>query len=147
MINCPKGNEILNNARTDVDIAENDNLLRRIRVERRDLNRQLADLYLQWSFIENNVGEEHEHDTDDQDEEEDAEEVGAADTQDLDDDRTDEYNRLHNLLCRTKVDIKARKKKVEKPHPVKETVLIVVESSVVSFPEILFPFSDSLSSL
>ena len=82
-------------------------------MERRDLNRQLAELSVQRSLIENNVGEEHEHDTDDQDEEEDAEEVGAADTQDLDDNRTDEYNRLHNLLCRTKVDIKARKEKLE----------------------------------
>ena len=105
--------DIKTNARTDVDIVERDNLLRKIRVERRDLNRQLAELSVQRSLIENNVGEEHEHDTDDQDEEEDAEEVGAADTQDLDDDRADEYNRLHNLLCRTKVDIKARKEKVE----------------------------------
>ena len=105
--------DIKTNARTDVDIVERDNLLRKIRVERRDLNRQLAELSVQRSLIENNVGEEPEHDTDDQDEEEDAEEVGAADTQDLDDDRTDEYNRLHNLLCRTKVDIKARKEKVE----------------------------------
>ena len=31
----------------------------------------------------------------------------------MNDERTDEYNRLHNLLCRTKVDIKARKEKVE----------------------------------
>ena len=105
--------DIKTNARTDVDIVERDNLLRKIRVERRDLNRQLAELSVQRSLIENYVGEEPEHDTDDQDEEEDAEEVGAADTQDLDDDRTDEYNRLHNLLCRTKVDIKARKEKVE----------------------------------
>ena len=105
--------DIKTNARTDVDIVERDNLLRKIRVERRDLNRQLAELSVQRSLIENNVGEEPEHDTDDQDEEEDAEEEGAADTQDLDDERTDEYNRLHNLLCRTKVDIKARKEKVE----------------------------------
>ena len=105
--------DIKTNARTDVDIVEKDNLLRRIRVERRDLNRQLAELSVQRSLIENNVGEEPEHDTDDQDEEEDAEEVGAADTQDLDDNRTDEYNRLHNLLCQSKVDIKARKEKVE----------------------------------
>ena len=73
--------DIKTNARTDVDIVERDNLLRKIRVERRDLNRQLAELSVQRSLIENNVGEEHEHDTDDQDEEEDAEMQGAlADT-------------------------------------------------------------------
>ena len=105
--------DIKTNARTDVDIVEKDNLLRRIRVERRDLNRQLADLSVQRSLIENNVGEEDEDDTNDQDEEEDEEEIGAADTQDLDEEKADEYNRLHNLLCRTKVDIKARKEKVE----------------------------------
>ena len=33
--------------RTDVDVIEKDNLLRRIRVERRDLNRQLAELSFQ----------------------------------------------------------------------------------------------------
>ena len=87
--------DIKTNARTYVDIVEKDNLLRRIRLERRDLNRQLAKLSVQRSLIENNVGEEHEHDTDDQDEQEDAEEVEAADTQDLDDDRIDEYNRLN----------------------------------------------------
>ena len=50
-------NDIKSNAHTDVDIVEKDNLLRRIRVERRDLNRQLADLSIQKSLIENNVGE------------------------------------------------------------------------------------------
>ena len=40
-------NDIKSNAHTDVDIVEKDNLLRRIRVERRDLNRQLADLSVQ----------------------------------------------------------------------------------------------------
>ena len=59
--------DIKTNARTDVDIVEKDNTLRRIRVERRGLNRQLAELSVQWSLIENNVGEEHEYDTDDQD--------------------------------------------------------------------------------
>lgn len=52
-------------------------------------------------------------DSDEQDEEVDADEIGAADTQDLDDEKADEYNRLHNLLCRTKNDIKRRKEKVE----------------------------------
>ena len=68
-----RGRDIKTNARTDVDIVERDNLLRKIRVERRDLNRQLAELSVQRSLIENNVGEEPEHDTDDQDEGEDAE--------------------------------------------------------------------------
>ena len=97
--------DIKTNARTDVDIVERDIPLSRIRVKRRYLNRQLAELSVQRSLIENNVGEEHEHDTDNQDEEEDAEEVGATDIQVLDDDRTDEYNRLYNLLCQTKVEI------------------------------------------
>ena len=105
-------NDIKSNAHTDVDIVEKDNLLRRIRVERRDLNRQLADLSVQKSLIENNVGGVDD-DSDEQDEEVDAEEIGAADTQDLDDEKADEYNRLHNLLCRTKGDIKIRKEKVE----------------------------------
>ena len=77
-------NDIKSNARTDVDIVEKDNLLRRIRVERRDLNRQLADLSVQKSLMENNVGEVDD-DSDEQDEEVDADEIGAADTQDLDD--------------------------------------------------------------
>ena len=54
---------------------------------------------MQRSLVEYNVGKEHKHDTDDQDEGEYAEEVGAADTRDLDDERADEYSRLHNLLC------------------------------------------------
>ena len=77
-------NDIKTNARTDVDIEEKDNLLRRIRVERRDLNRQLADLSVQKSLMENNVGGVDD-DSDEQDEEVDADEIGAADTQDLDD--------------------------------------------------------------
>ena len=101
------------NARTDVDIVEKDNVLRKIRVERRDLNRQLADLSVQKSLIENHDSEGHEPDTDDQDAEEAGEEVKVADRQDLNDKRTDEYNRLHNLLCPTKVDMRARKEKVE----------------------------------
>ena len=105
-------NDIKSNAHTDVDIVEKDNLLRKIRVERRDLNRQLADLSVQKSLIENNVGGVDDE-SDEQDEEVDAEEIGAADTQDLDDEKADEYNRLHNLLCRTKADIKSRKDKVE----------------------------------
>ena len=103
-------NDIKSNAHTDVDIVEKDNLLRKIRVERRDLNRQLADLSVQKSLMENNVGEVEDN-SDEQDEEVDADEVGAADTQDLDDEKADEYNRLHNLLCRTKGDIKIRKDK------------------------------------
>ena len=50
-------NDIKSNAHTDVDIVEKDNLLRKIRVERRDLNRQLADLSVQKSLMMNNVGE------------------------------------------------------------------------------------------
>ena len=105
-------NDIKSNAHTDVDIVEKDNLLRRIRVERRDLNRQLADLSVQKSLIENNVGE-IDDESDEQGEEVDADEINAADTQDLDDEKADEYNRLHNLMCRTKSDIKSRKDKVE----------------------------------
>ena len=105
-------NDIKSNAHTDVDIVEKDNLLRKIRVERRDLNRQLADLSVQKSLIENNVGGVDDE-SDEQDEEVDAEEIGAVDTQDLDDEKADEYNRLHNLMCRTKSDIKSRKDKVE----------------------------------
>ena len=104
--------DIKSNAHTDVDIVEKDNLLRRIRVERRDLNRQLADLSVQKSLIENNVGE-IDDESDEQGEEVDAEEINAADTQDLDDEKADEYNRQHNLMCRTKSDIKSRKDKVE----------------------------------
>ena len=105
-------NDIKANARSDVDIVEKDNLLRRIRVEKRDLNKQLADLSVQKSLMANNVGEVNDE-LDEQDEEEDADEIGAADTQDLEEENADEYNRLHNLLCRTKGDIKARKEKVE----------------------------------
>ena len=37
--------DIMANVRTEIDIVEKDNLLRRIRVERRDLNRQLAEQF------------------------------------------------------------------------------------------------------
>ena len=57
--------DIKTNDQTDVDIVEKDNLLRRIRVERRDLNHLLADLSLQRSLIENNVDEKDEDDTED----------------------------------------------------------------------------------
>ena len=87
--------------------------MRRIRVERRDFNRQLAEWSVQKSLLENNVGEDNDLEEDDEVEEEDAEEVGAADVQELEDDKTEEYHRLHNLLVRTKVDIRTRKEKVE----------------------------------
>ena len=107
------------NARTDVDVVEKDNLLRRIRFERRDLNRQLAELSVQKSLLENNVGDENDPEEDDEvEEEEDAVEVGAVDVQELEEDKIDEYHRLHNLLVRTRVDIRARKEKVE--HLLKE---------------------------
>ena len=98
--------DIKANVRSDIDIVEKDNLLRRIRVERRDLNRQLAELSVQKYLLENNVNDEDdpEDDDDEAEEEEDAEEVGAADVQELEDDKTDEYHRLHNLLVRTKVE-------------------------------------------
>ena len=86
--------------------------MRRIRVERHDLNRQLAELSVQKSLLENNVGDENDPEEDDE-VEEDAEEIGAADVQELEDDKTDEYHRLHNLLIRTRVDIRSRKEKVE----------------------------------
>ena len=90
--------DIKASARTDVDVIEKDNLLRKMRVERRDLNRQLAELSVQKSLLENNVGEENDPEEDDEVEEEDAEEFGAADVQELEEDKTDEYHRLHNLL-------------------------------------------------
>ena len=106
--------DIKANVRSDIDIVEKDNLLRRIRVERRDLNRQLAELSVQKSLLENNVGDDNDPEDDDEaEEEEDAEEVGAADVQELEDDKTDEYHRLHNLFVQTRVDIRARKERVE----------------------------------
>ena len=106
--------DIKANVRSDIDIIEKDNLLRRIRVERRDLNRQLAELSVQKSLLENNVGDDNDPEDDDEaEEEEDAEEVGAADVQELEDDKTDEYHRLHNLFVQTRVDIRARKERVE----------------------------------
>ena len=65
--------DIKTNARTDVDILEKNNLLRRIRVERRDLNRQLAYFSVEKSLIESNIGEENEAVSDEEDEGEDVE--------------------------------------------------------------------------
>ena len=95
------------------------NYLPKLVVERQDKITSKIRLSVQKSLLENNVGDENVLEEDDEvEEEEDAEEIAAADVQELEDDKTDEYHRLHNLLVRTRVDIRARKEKVE--HLLKE---------------------------
>ena len=99
-----------------MDLVERDVLLRKIKVEIRDLNRELADLALQKSLLKNDVGQQD--DTEDEayeNEEAEAQEIEAEDVQELDEARTGEYNRLHNFLSRTKSDIKSRKEKIRNP--------------------------------
>ena len=43
------------NATTEVDLVEKDVLLRRIRAEKRDLNRKPADFSVQRALLQNNV--------------------------------------------------------------------------------------------
>ena len=104
--------EINRNTTSEVDVVEKDVLLRRIRSERRELNKELAERSSQKAMLDNNVeAAEEASSDDDEDEEIDPE---AADTLQLADDQTEEFNRLNNLLARNKNDIKARKIKVEK---------------------------------
>ena len=86
-------------------------MLRRIRSERRELNKEVAERSSQKAMLDNNVEAAEEASSDD-DEDED---IGpeAADTLQLADNQTEEFDRLNNLLARNKNDIKARKIKME----------------------------------
>ena len=113
---------------------EKASILRRIRVEKRDITRQLADLSVQKALRENNVGEEQSDETDEGDDnelldfvpaiaeaagdeaevegDEDDEAGEPGDVQQLDPQDTNKYNRLLNLCRRTRADIKDRKTKI-----------------------------------
>ena len=57
------------NTTSDIDLVEKDVLLRRIRAEKRDLNRQLADFSVQRALLQN-VEEEDKSGIEEQDEDE-----------------------------------------------------------------------------
>ena len=103
--------EINRNTTSVVDVVEKDVLLRRIRAERRDLSKELAELSAQKTMLDNNV--EAAEETSSNDDEDEKIYPEAADTLELADDQTAEFNGLNNLLLRNKNDIKARKTKVE----------------------------------
>ena len=93
------------------DLVEKDNLLRRLRAERRTLRKSLQEFSLQKALVHYSINE----DSDDSDEAiDDAEDNQAnidADIQDLDVAKTGEFNRLINLCIRTKSYIKAKRTK------------------------------------
>ena len=104
--------DINKNSTSDIDLVEKDVLLRRIRVERRELQKELADYSTQKALIDNNV-EAADESSDDDDEEQDCDEPEHADVLELVEARAAEYSRLNNLLVINKNDIKSRKTKIE----------------------------------
>lgn len=91
------------NVRTDVDLVEKDYLLRKIRAERREANKELAELSLKKSVTLYDATKDEAEPDDEKDE--DAEEVAAADIQELEEENADEYNA-------EKIDIETRKMKL-----------------------------------
>ena len=108
--------EINDNAGTEVDIVERDVLCRRIRVEKRDLSKQLSKKTVEKALLQNNV-EAEDADDDGEDTDDEAEDIiaapGANDALVLPDNRQAEYNRLENMMTRVKNDITRRKGMVE----------------------------------
>ena len=103
--------DINKNSTSDIDLVEKDVLLRRIRAERRQLQKELAEYSTQKALIENNV--ETNDESSDDDEEQDDDEPEHADVLELVEARAAEYSRLNNLLVINKNDIKSRKAKIE----------------------------------
>ena len=91
-------------------------LSRRIRFEKRDLNKQLSEKTVEKALLQNNV-EEEDADDDDEDTDDEAEDIiaapGANDAQVLPDNRQAEYKPLENMMARVKNDIARRKGLVE----------------------------------
>ena len=103
--------DINKNSTSDIDLVEKDVLLRRIRLERRQLQKELADYSTQKALIDNNVEANDESSDDDEEQEDD--EPEHADVLELVEARAAEYSRLNNLLVINKNDIKSRKTKIE----------------------------------
>ena len=97
------------NCTSEIDLVEKDVLLWRLRVERRELQKQLAHYSTQKALIDNNV-KAAEESSDDDDEEPD-DEPEEADTLELVEARAAEYSRLNNLLARNKTIPKAVRQK------------------------------------
>ena len=93
---------------TDVDIVEKDVLCRRIRIEKRELSRQLSEKTAEKALLQNKVEEEAANEVD-VELDDDAEDIiaapGANDAQELPDNRQAEYNRLENMMARVKKTI------------------------------------------
>ena len=105
--------DINKNSTSEIDLVEKDVLLRRIRVERREIQKQLADYPTQKALIDNNVEAAEESSDDDDEEHDEDDEPEKADTLELAEARAAEYSHLNNLLERNKYNIKSRKTKIE----------------------------------
>ena len=90
-----------------VDSVEKLTLLRKIRIERRNARKELADLSAERAL------RDYESSDDEAEEEEEADPDIAADQQALEDDNTSKYNRLINLCIRTKRFIREKKEEIE----------------------------------
>ena len=104
----------LQNANNEVDLIEKDVILRRLRAERRTLNKELAEYTVRKALVEYNATADEDEGDDEQEPDAGGEEDQALDNLELDEDNAEEYTRLMNLLTRTKVDIKSRKINIEK---------------------------------
>lgn len=100
------------NTRSDIDLVEKDVLLRRIRAQKRDLSQQLTELSVQRALLQNDVEEEDENGDEEENDDEPAN-PGVNNDQELDDNKHEEYNRLVNMMSRTKADVMNRKLIVE----------------------------------
>ena len=100
------------NSMSDIDLVEKNVLSRRIRVERRELQKELADYSTQKALINNNVEVDDESsDDNDKEQDDDDDEPEHADVLELVEARAAEYSRLNNLLAINKKNIKATRQK------------------------------------
>ena len=108
----------ISSATSEIDIVEKDILSRKIRAERRELNKNLSELSVKKALLQNNVTNNNEQDDDDDDDEAEDEEnldaAEAADVGELQISKLHEYNRLNNMCEKTKAEILTRKTATEK---------------------------------
>ena len=102
----------ISSATTDIDIVEKDVLSRKIRAERRELNKTLSELSVKKALMQNNVTNNNEQDDEDDDEAEDEENLDAAEAVDVGElqiSKLHEFNRLNSMCEKTKAEIITRK--------------------------------------
>ena len=110
-------------------------LSRRIRFEKRDLNKQLSEKTVEKALLQNNV-EEEDADDDGEESEDEAEDIiaapGANDALVLPDNRQAEYKRSENMMTRVKNDITRRKGMVENLLKEDQELLTEAEKGMVN---------------